>query len=120
MTSTASASDRALDDFGSGLSGLSRLPRSPVDIVTIDQAFMGALDDESGGAAMITAMTEYAHALQLGVIRGGRRTSSMTAHRVRGSGQPCTCVLRGRPGSASTGSCSPARHASICAHTAAP
>jgi len=66
----------ALDDFGTGFSGLSHLRNLPVDIVKIDQTFVHALDREPDGTAIMTAMTDFAHALQLGVIAEGVETNA--------------------------------------------
>ncbi|MBW3565054.1 MAG: EAL domain-containing protein [Acidobacteria bacterium] len=60
----------AIDDFGSGYSSLTYLRNLPIDIVKLDQLFIG--DIESGPDATITAsMIQMAHGMKLNVVAEG-------------------------------------------------
>ena len=64
----------ALDDFGSGYSSLSYLRQFPVDILKIDQGFVGAIGRDPAGAAIVAAVTNLAHVLDLRVVAEGVET----------------------------------------------
>jgi diguanylate cyclase (GGDEF)-like protein len=64
----------ALDDFGTGYSGLSYLRYLPVDIVKIDQGFVADIGIEPAGTAIVDAVTNLAHALNLSVTAEGIET----------------------------------------------
>jgi diguanylate cyclase (GGDEF)-like protein len=64
----------ALDDFGTGYSSLSYLRQFPVDIVKIDQAFVGSAILERDGATIVAAVARLAHDLGLTVIAEGVET----------------------------------------------
>lgn len=65
----------ALDDFGTGYSSLSYLREFPVDIIKIDQGFTADIGRNPAGAAVISAVTNLAHALDLGVTVEGVETA---------------------------------------------
>ena len=73
----------ALDDFGTGYSGLSHLRRFPVDIVKIDQAFIADIRPGSAGTAIVKAVTELAHELDLSVTAEGVETTAQHEEVVR-------------------------------------
>jgi diguanylate cyclase (GGDEF)-like protein len=64
----------ALDDFGTGYSSLSYLRQFPVDIVKIDQTFVGSAIFERDGATIVAAVARLAHDLGLTVIAEGVET----------------------------------------------
>ena len=64
----------ALDDFGTGYSSLSYLRQFPVDIVKIDQTFVGSAILERDGATIVAAVARLAHDLGLTVIAEGVET----------------------------------------------
>jgi diguanylate cyclase (GGDEF)-like protein len=66
----------SLDDFGTGYSSLSYLRRLPIDIVKIDQGFVADLGQASVGRAIVVAVTNLAHVLNLTVVAEGVETKA--------------------------------------------
>nr|WP_315253629.1 EAL domain-containing protein [uncultured Duganella sp.] len=66
----------AISDFGSGYASLNYLRRFPVDVVKIDKSLV---DDLSRGGAMVRAIIEMAHALDMRVIAAGVETDEQLA-----------------------------------------
>jgi predicted signal transduction protein with EAL and GGDEF domain len=64
----------ALDDFGTGFSSLSYLEQFPIDIVKIDQSFVTRLGSAGISAAIVRAVIDLAHALNMSVIAEGVET----------------------------------------------
>ena len=64
----------ALDDFGTGFSSLSYLRQLPIDIVKIDRSFVADVDVPLGGGAILGAVTNLAHVLDLPVTAEGVET----------------------------------------------
>jgi len=64
----------ALDDFGTGYSSLSYLKEFPVDIVKIDQGFVADVVQDRASHAIVAAVVNLAHALQLTVVAEGVET----------------------------------------------
>lgn len=87
----------ALDDFGTGESSLAYLHDFPIDIVKIDLSFVGRVDRDARGAALVSAIIEMAKALGASTIGEGiERQSQLDALRVLGCGQGQGFFL-GRP-----------------------
>jgi predicted signal transduction protein with EAL and GGDEF domain len=61
----------ALDDFGTGYSSLTSLQQLPVDTVKLDRSFVSQLSTPGGNAAIVKAIVELAHALDLRVVGEG-------------------------------------------------
>ena len=61
----------SIDDFGTGYSGLSYLVDLPVDTLKIDQSFVRRLGENRSYGAIISAIGELAHGLDLNVIAEG-------------------------------------------------
>jgi diguanylate cyclase (GGDEF)-like protein len=68
----------AIDDFGTGYASLSYLRRFPASAVKIDRSFIATLDDPRT-RAIVTAMIELAHALDLTAIAEGIETEHQLA-----------------------------------------
>ncbi len=60
-----------LDDFGTGYSSLSYLQQFPFDTIKIDRTFVQKLNENSKNAAIVTAIIQMAHSLNLKVVAEG-------------------------------------------------
>jgi diguanylate cyclase (GGDEF)-like protein len=72
----------AVDDFGIGYSSLAYLRRFPVDVLKLDRAFIEGLDtgaDTSQAQAIVRAVIELAHALELSLVAEGIETADQAA-----------------------------------------
>jgi EAL domain-containing protein (putative c-di-GMP-specific phosphodiesterase class I) len=63
-----------LDDFGTGYSSLAYLRRFPLDFVKIDKSFIDDLDRDLAGLAIVSAIINLSHALELTVVAEGVET----------------------------------------------
>jgi predicted signal transduction protein with EAL and GGDEF domain len=65
----------ALDDFGTGYSSLGYLNTLPIDIIKVDQRFVGQLGQRPGSHTIVTAIIQLAHNLGMTVVSEGVETS---------------------------------------------
>ena len=61
----------SVDDFGTGYSSLTYLKGLPVDEVKVDKSFVDGLGEDPADAALVKAVVEIAHALNLTVVAEG-------------------------------------------------
>lgn len=65
----------ALDDFGTGYSSMTRLRNMPVDIVKIDQSFVGNIETSKQDKEIVQSIIQLAHSLGKEVVAEGVETA---------------------------------------------
>jgi diguanylate cyclase (GGDEF)-like protein len=75
----------SVDDFGTGYSSLGLLRRLPVDTLKVDASFVSDLPGDADDAAIVSAIIDMSHALDLEVVAEGvERTEQLEFLRARG------------------------------------
>ncbi|MGI4852825.1 MAG: putative bifunctional diguanylate cyclase/phosphodiesterase [Janthinobacterium lividum] len=69
----------SIDDFGTGYSSLGRVRELHADVLKIDRVFTQGAGESQSGAAMVAAIINMAHTLQLSVIAEGIETKEQMA-----------------------------------------
>lgn len=70
----------ALDDFGSGYSGLSHLQRFDFEYVKIDRAFVGTIGADGVTAAILDSLVDVTHKLGAVAVAEGVETEAQVRH----------------------------------------
>lgn len=70
----------ALDDFGTGFASLSHLRDFPIDKIKIDKSFILGLGNSDGNDAIVSAIIDLAHKLDMTVIAEGIETEAQLSY----------------------------------------
>ena len=87
----------ALDDFGTGHSSLNYLRRFPIDRVKIDQEFVQAIEASRSDRAIISAIVQMAHGLDLAVTAEGVETEEQLQFLIEQGCEEVQGFLLGKP-----------------------
>jgi EAL domain-containing protein (putative c-di-GMP-specific phosphodiesterase class I) len=90
----------AIDDFGTGYSSLGYLKRFQVSTLKIDQSFVRGVPDDEENAAIVRAVVQMAHALNITVVAEGVETEAQAAFLAAAGCDILQGYLLGRPMSA--------------------
>jgi EAL domain-containing protein (putative c-di-GMP-specific phosphodiesterase class I) len=69
----------SMDDFGTGYSSLAFLHKFPIDVLKIDRSFVQNLRCKRDASAVVSAIVQLAHNLNMQVVAEGLETSDQAA-----------------------------------------
>jgi len=87
----------ALDDFGTGYSSLSYLHAFPFDKIKIDRTFVGDLETSQHSKAVVSAVIDLGHSLDIPVLAEGVETAAQHLILLRKGCDQVQGYLTGRP-----------------------
>ncbi len=87
----------ALDDFGTGYSSMSYLHSFPFDKIKIDRAFVGDLEDNRHSMAIVRAIIDLGHSLNVPILAEGVESEEQHAILKRGGCDEVQGYFTGRP-----------------------
>src|SRR3970282_65676 len=87
----------ALDDFGTGYSSLSYLHAFPFDKIKIDRAFVGDLDRHPHSIAIVRALIDLGHSLNIPILAEGVESAEQHALLFRKGCDEVQGYFTGRP-----------------------
>jgi diguanylate cyclase len=87
----------AVDDFGTGYSSLQYLRRLPIDVVKMDRSFLLDVESDEQAAAVVNAIVDLSHALELTVVAEGVETPEQFARLAAMGCDALQGFLFGRP-----------------------
>src|SRR5205807_4398576 len=70
----------SVDDFGSSESSLGALKRFPLDVLKVDRSFVSGLGADGEDAAIVAAVINMAHALNILTVADGVETREQVEH----------------------------------------
>jgi diguanylate cyclase (GGDEF)-like protein/PAS domain S-box-containing protein len=111
----------ALDDFGSGYSSLSYLHAFPFEKIKIDRAFVGDLENNHHSMAIVRAIINLGHSLDIPILAEGVETPEQLAFLAKAGCDEVQGYLLGRPSAVEdyaqlVGRPASARHKKAVAH----
>ena len=87
----------SMDDFGSGYSSLSYLQAFPFDKIKIDRAFVMNLGKNPQSAAIVRAVIDLGHGLDMSIVAEGVETASNWPSSPRKAATPCRAICSASP-----------------------
>ena len=87
----------SVDDFGTGHSSLSYLRRFPLDCIKVDRSFVQDLPNNKEASALVEAIVQMAHSLNMSVVAEGVETDQQLEFLYRTGCEGAQGYLLGKP-----------------------